>query len=625
MRNLHDNRTFVVRLTSSALCIGLILGITGLVGCTTRSADAIKDDPVTAREAPTPTAMAPQSAFEGSSETGRDLASSQSISDLTDVGAVSHGTAEVEIIDTTTFEPQIQAGLDWDGRTRMMKEVLPPHQRHGPKPKGTPNDLPVGELSEAARTIPGAAFPGIDLGQSGGWVPPDPTLAVGPEHIVMTVNMTIGFYSKDGTLEFSTLLNHHGNPGFFEPVGAGGFTFDPKCFYDHHAQRFVVIAPEVYGDSQTAWIDIAVSDDSNPHGLWYKYRTDCVIAIGDTTYWLDYPGVGYDQDAIYVTGNLFGLNQGGWGGVLFRVFDKAPLLVGDDASYADLRDGGAASVQVAHHFGTPQAPFFVSVNNTSSLRIHAILDPLTNPTLIGTSVTVPHFEYTYSGAPNIGGVLNVVDSRIFNVQWRDGNLYATHTIQAGGKNFARWYHLQTNNWPSGGNVSWIQSGNIGGGTGVHTFFPAIYSNKYGNVGVVLASCSADTTPAVQITGRIASDPDGTMGALIPVIIGPSGADGRWGDYFDITVAPRNDAHFWVIGEYADSSGWATWITDFSIITCPGDLDTDGEIGLSDLALLLSNYGTTVGATYDDGDLDEDGDVDLADLAELLGLYGTICS
>ncbi|MFQ5805656.1 MAG: FG-GAP repeat domain-containing protein [Phycisphaerae bacterium] len=58
--------------------------------------------------------------------------------------------------------------------------------------------------------------------------------------------------------------------------------------------------------------------------------------------------------------------------------------------------------------------------------------------------------------------------------------------------------------------------------------------------------------------------------------------------------------------------------------CLGDLDGDGDVALADLAQLLSNYGTTGGASYEDGDLDGDGDVDLADLAALLANYGLVC-
>jgi hypothetical protein len=53
--------------------------------------------------------------------------------------------------------------------------------------------------------------------------------------------------------------------------------------------------------------------------------------------------------------------------------------------------------------------------------------------------------------------------------------------------------------------------------------------------------------------------------------------------------------------------------------CPGDLDGDGDVDLSDLALLLSDYGCTGGDCP--GDIDGDGDTDLGDLATLLANYG----
>ncbi len=78
--------------------------------------------------------------------------------------------------------------------------------------------------------------------------------------------------------------------------------------------------------------------------------------------------------------------------------------------------------------------------------------------------------------------------------------------------------------------------------------------------------------------------------------------------------------------FANQSTSVFW-DDLSLVPytrCTGDLDGDGDVNLTDLAILLSNYGMTGGAEYEDGDLDEDGDVDLTDLAGLLAVYGTVC-
>jgi hypothetical protein len=61
-------------------------------------------------------------------------------------------------------------------------------------------------------------------------------------------------------------------------------------------------------------------------------------------------------------------------------------------------------------------------------------------------------------------------------------------------------------------------------------------------------------------------------------------------------------------------------------SCLEDLNDDGVVGLSDLAVLLAAYGTTQeNPTYvQRADLDGNGVVDLADLATLLAAYGTEC-
>lgn len=59
-------------------------------------------------------------------------------------------------------------------------------------------------------------------------------------------------------------------------------------------------------------------------------------------------------------------------------------------------------------------------------------------------------------------------------------------------------------------------------------------------------------------------------------------------------------------------------------SCPGDLDGDGTVGLQDLSMILSRFGTQCPEAQI-GDFDRDGDVDLSDLAIVLSRFGEICS
>lgn len=58
--------------------------------------------------------------------------------------------------------------------------------------------------------------------------------------------------------------------------------------------------------------------------------------------------------------------------------------------------------------------------------------------------------------------------------------------------------------------------------------------------------------------------------------------------------------------------------------CPGDINGDRAVDLSDLAGLLAHFGLTGGATLADGDLNGDGNVDLSDLAFQLSNFGLVC-
>jgi hypothetical protein len=453
--------------------------------------------------------------------------------------------------------------------------------------------IPEGERPEdrGFRPRPRQYVPFDGVGFTG-WVPPDCTLAVGPNHVLQTVNMQVAWYDKaTGALQFSVPLNDTGNPGFFETVGAQGFTFDPKCLYDDRAGRFVVLALEVYGSTE-AWIDIAVSDDNDPNGTWYKYRTDAVVWNGAQSYWVDYPGLGYDDGCYYVTGNLFGLNAGGWGGVLYRIFKKTPLLSGNPAVWADLQDTGSGSVQVAECHTVPQSPLFVSLSSSTAIKIQAIRQPQTNPSLTTTTVAVPAFASPPAAPDVTGGLLDTLDGRIINVEFRDNTLLAGHGVDTGGgKAVARWYEFATNNWPAHGtSVTLSQSGDVDMGGGVYTWYPALCKNANGEIGLVMAYSSANEYAGIAVAAHKPADAAGAVSMIERVKEGAAGAGGRWGDFFDCCVDPSDATRFWCVGEYPN---WGTWLTDF---TATPNLPTKGMLYSTRAA------NSTGGIYYESGDV-----------------------
>jgi len=105
-----------------------------------------------------------------------------------------------------------------------------------------------------------------------GWTPPDPIIAAGPEHVVVMTNGAIAFFTKDFQDEIEDSY------GFWGEEGATNFVFDPEVIYDPHTDRFMAMANE-RGTGSKSYFLLAISDDSNPNGDWYKYRFD-VTTLG---------------------------------------------------------------------------------------------------------------------------------------------------------------------------------------------------------------------------------------------------------------------------------------------------------------------------------------------------------
>ncbi len=547
---------------------------------------------------------------------GRDPATLPAPLPRTLGGPSVRGSTEAFVIDTRNFKPQIDR-REFKGAGVRPAKFLPPHKKPPLDFKGSDHGLTVGAPQPIARSTPGLAFPGI---RSTPWSPPDPSIAVGPAHVVETVNMKIAWFDKGGTPQFEQFLDETGDPGFFEEVGAGGFTFDPKCFYDPHAERYVVLALEFYSGAGEAWMTFAVSDDDDPNGVWFKYRTWALVESEGSEYWVDYPGFGYDENAWYITGNLFELGNGpgpGFLGGLVRIIDKTGPLDGQVVDWTDVLAGGA-SWQVAQAPEIGQDTRIVRQAGGNQLEIGRITDPLGTATLSTDLVPVPNVDFDNSAPTPVGDGLWIVDPRIINATIRDDVLWlGNHGRRPGPEvSSAVWYAVDCGVNPP----ALEQAGAFTFEDGEHAFFPALAVNCQGDAAIGFGRSGTGLHPAIEVAGRLNSDPPGTMSTSIRIgqsstsPVGGGGPDGlsRWGDYFDCTVDAADDRTFWMVGELQDENGWTTEIHRFTI-GLAADLDGDGAVDGADFGLLLAEFGNAGGPA----DLNRDGLVDGGDAGLLL--------
>jgi len=101
----------------------------------------------------------------------------------------------------------------------------------------------------------------------------------------------------------------------------------------------------------------------------------------------------------------------------------------------------------------------------------------------------------------------------------------------------------------------------------------------GDIGLGYSASSGSIHPAIRYTGRVPSDPAGTMESEASIIEGAGSQTGgldRWGDYSALRVDPADDCTFWYTTQYQATNGsfnWRTRIGSFKFTSCGGQVAT----------------------------------------------------
>ena len=151
-------------------------------------------------------------------------------------------------------------------------------------------------------------------------------------------------------------------------------------------------------------------------------------------------------------------------------------------------------------------------------------------------------------------------------------MVVNHTVDANGRDLAgiRWYELRRT---AGGAWSIFQQGTHAPDR-EHRWMGSIAMDGNGNIALGYSVSSGTVFPGIRRTGRLVSDPPGTMTQPEATIIAGGGAQThpsrRYGNYSSMDVDPVDDCTFWYTTEYyasTSAAGWRTRITSFRNPEC----------------------------------------------------------
>jgi len=148
-------------------------------------------------------------------------------------------------------------------------------------------------------------------------------------------------------------------------------------------------------------------------------------------------------------------------------------------------------------------------------------------------------------------------------------LVAAHSVKSSSTASAvHWYEIRSPN----GTPKIFQQGTFSI-SGLALWMPSIGMDKLGDIALGFSKSSGTTHPGLGYTGRIPSDPIGSMESAANIFVGAGSQTGslsRWGDYSSMSIDPSDNCTFWYTNEYVPSNGsfnWRTRLASFKFTAC----------------------------------------------------------
>ncbi|SNR48790.1 T9SS type A sorting domain-containing protein [Dokdonia pacifica] len=455
-----------------------------------------------------------------------------------------------------------------------FEHVAPP-KRRGSNTFIPGKGLPAGpdpllQKQGEVQAIQGRA-PVASFGAHQGTVLNDPTGAIGPNHYVYAFNSGFGILDRSGNV-----LLPEASLGTIFPGETLG---DPVVVYDRYADRFIIMQ---FSNTPNGFL-IAVGQGPDPvNDGWFTYRFN-------TGSFPDYEKLSIWSDGYYITANK---DQGSitTSEVVFAV-ERDEMLVGNPnaqligfplpgASNNGFYSPGGfnATGPTLPPVGVPHPIVYMQDDSWSGvsqdhLKVWDISVNWNNPTSSSISspqqINTASFDAVFNGGsfnnldePGSGPNIDAIQATMMYMT--NYRRFGTHNsavmnfvVDVSGNDTRagiRWYELRQ----TGDNQPWTiyQEGTYSQPS-YSVFCGSIGMDFQGNIGLGYTIVSNSIFTSLRYTGRLASDPLGTMTVAEQNIVDGNAQtnrpDGRYGDYSQLTIDPTDDLTFWHIGEYMNGS------------------------------------------------------------------------
>jgi hypothetical protein len=415
------------------------------------------------------------------------------------------------------------------------------------------------------------------------YTPPDPVGDVGPNHYIAMSNVHFAVFDKSGNTLYGPVPNNtlwSGFGGDCETNNSG----DPIVVYDQLADRWMLTQFTSSGPIYYNCVALSVTGD--PLGSYYRW------AFAAPSF-PDYPKYGVWPDAYYISTRedpnigAFALNR-----TQMLAGNPTPQVISFHVSISYNTGYGLLPADLD---GTTLPPagspeyYMGTMDNGGTLG--APQDAMTlwefdvdwavpgnsSFTLVSTLPTSPYdamFPCSPTSRdcipqPGTSEKLDILSYRqrpLWRLAYRNfgthESLVTNQAVEAGPAMAGiRWWEVRN---PSTSPVIYQEGTYAPGVTdGIHRWMGSIAMDQSGNMALgYSASDGISTYPSVWYTGRLATDPLGTMPQGEGSIVDGGGSQlssgSRWGDYTSMNVDPVDDCTFWYVNEYYPSTSTSEW-------------------------------------------------------------------